>query len=56
MLSVTSPGEWNTIKTKEITVIGNVSPYNTEVYINNKKVNVSNNGEFAYRKNNNGDL
>jgi len=48
MLSVTSPGEWNTIKTKEITVIGNVSPYNTEVYINNKKVNVSNNGEFAY--------
>ena len=48
MLSVTSPSEWTTIKTKEITVIGNVSPYNTEVYINNKKVNVSNNGEFAY--------
>lgn len=48
MLSVTSPGEWDTIKTKEITVTGNVSPYNTEVYINNKKVSVSNNGEFAY--------
>jgi hypothetical protein len=48
MLSVTSPNEWDTIKTKEITVTGNVSPHNTEVYINNKKVSVSNNGEFTY--------
>ncbi len=47
-LNITSPTDWDEITTKEIEVQGSVSPANSEVYIDNKKIDISSDGSFVY--------